>query len=230
MPARGGSQSIKRKNLVPVAGRPLLDYGVRAAQASGCLERIVCSTDDEEIASRARDLGIEVSRRPDDLATDDAKVDQVAARFLSGIPTGERPDAVILVQPTSPFLLPGHVRDMVDAFARIPGAASIHNVAPVVHNLHAWNQRSLSADGRVNFLFAQERQKARNKQEKPALCAFGNLIGARSQPLLEGRGFYAEAVYALEIERRWAFDLDSPEDLAMAEAILASGLVSLPHF
>jgi len=229
VPARGGSKSIKGKNLVPVAGRPLLDYGVRAAQASGCLERIFCSTDDAQIAARARSLGIEVSERAADLATDDAKVDRVAARFLADVPAAERPDVVVLIQPTSPFLLPEHVRAMADMFARVPHAASVHNVAPVSHNLHAWNQRTVSADGQVAFLFAQERAKARNKQEKPDLRAFGNLIGARAQPLLEGRGFYAQPVYALEIERRWAFDLDSPEDLALATALLASGEIPLPH-
>jgi hypothetical protein len=111
----------------------------------------------------------------------------------------------------------------------MPRAASIHNVAAVAHNLHAWNQRTVATDGRVEFLFAEQRRGARNKQEKPALRVFGNLIGARTGPLLEKCGFYAEPVYAIEIERRWAFDLDDRDDLAVAEALLASGTVPLPH-
>ena len=64
VPARGGSKSIPRKNLLTLDGRPLLDYCVRAAQASRRFVRIFCSTDDSVIAARAHELGIEVDARP----------------------------------------------------------------------------------------------------------------------------------------------------------------------
>jgi CMP-N,N'-diacetyllegionaminic acid synthase len=229
IPARGGSKSIPRKNLVPLGGRPLLDYGALAARASKCLERIYCSTDDREIAARAQALDIEVTWRPAQLASDEARVDEVGRDFLAGFAPADRPDCLVLVQPTSPFLLPRHVSELVDAMASRPSAASIHNVTPVSHNLHAWNQRELAADGSIRFLFAEQRRVARNKQEKPSLYGFGNLIAARTNALLEGRGFYAEPVSAVPIEAPWNFDLDSFEDLRVAEALLAAGLVALPH-
>jgi CMP-N,N'-diacetyllegionaminic acid synthase len=57
VPARGGSKSIPLKNLASLAGRPLLDYVVRAGQKSGALARMICSTDHDAIAAHARDLG-----------------------------------------------------------------------------------------------------------------------------------------------------------------------------
>jgi CMP-N-acetylneuraminic acid synthetase len=229
VPARGGSKSIPRKNIVPLRGRPLLDYGVRAAQASGMLECIVCSTDDADIAARAHTLGLDVVPRAPELASDDAKVDAVAQAFLLDVPAVRRPDAVVLVQPTSPFLLPEHVRKLIEALNAAPDAASAHNVAMLPHNLHAWNQRELKESGRVNFLFPAERKQARNKQEKPVLYAFGNLIMARTSALLRGDGFYAEPVIAIPIERPYEFDLDGPADIAVAEALLTSKAVFLPH-
>jgi len=64
IPARGGSKSIPGKNLVQVGGRPLLDYVVRAAQASGALARMIGSTDDPTIAGRMSELGVDVDPRP----------------------------------------------------------------------------------------------------------------------------------------------------------------------
>lgn len=231
VPARGGSKSISLKNLLPLAGRPLLDYVVRAAQASGVLARIVCSTDHERIAARAGELGVAVDIRPPELATDEAKVDDVAMDLL----VRERakghtlPDAVVLLQPTSPFLLPQHIRDLIGLLRDRPAALSVHNVYPVPHNLHSWNQRFVADDGAVQFPFEAERARARNKQQKPKLYAFGNLIVSRAEALLTGKGFYAKPSYAMTILAPYAFDLDQQTDISMAEAMIAAGVVELDH-
>ncbi|MGE3150401.1 MAG: hypothetical protein AB7K04_15200 [Pseudorhodoplanes sp.] len=229
VPARGGSKSIPKKNLAMVAGRPLLDYGLLSGLACRQLGRLYCSTDDEAIAQRARHVGAQVVMRPPELATDNAKVDMVAQNFLQGFPASDLPDAVALIQPTSPFLLPTHIEALISALEKARAAASAHNVAPVAHNLHAWNQREVDRNGQVRFLFAEERQRARNKQEKPKLYAFGNLIMARTKPLLEGKGFYAEPAVAIPIETPYDFDLDGPADIVQAETLLRDGRVSLAH-
>jgi len=229
VPARGGSRTIALKNLVMLGGRPLIDYGIAAAKASPHLRRIVCSTDSEPIATRARTLGIDVTPRPSHLATDDAKVDDVVREFLAAQPQTERPDVIVLVQPTSPFVLPSHIGDLLALFESRPDAASVHNVSRVTHNHHAWNQRSLDTDGHVGFLFAAQRKEARQKQQKPPLWVFGNLIAARVDALLRGEGFYAEPAYAQPIDPPYDFDVDGPHDLEAAEALLASGAVRLGH-
>lgn len=231
VPARGGSKSIPLKNLLPLAGRPLLDYVVRAGQASAALSRIICSTDSDRIAARARHLGIEADPRPAALATDEAKVDDVARDLLAREKAAGRmlPDILVLLQPTSPFLQPQQIRDLLDFIDARPDAASAHNVYAVPHNLHIWNQRSVGERGEVTFPFEAERKQARNKQQKPKLFAFGNLIAARSAVLLAGGGFYAKPSYALPIAAECAFDLDQKADIATAEAMIASGLVKVDH-
>ena len=231
VPARGGSKSIPRKNLLVLDGRPLLDYCVRAAQASRRFARIVCSTDDSEIAARARELGIEVDSRPDRLATDDALVDDAVRELLDRHAyAGETlPDVVALVQPTSPFVLPEHIGAVLDLLERDRDARSAHNCAVVRHNLHAWNQRQIDDRGRVTFLFREERLAARSKQRKPTMLAFGNVLAARASALLAGDGFYAEPGAGTEIAPPFDFDLDRAEDIPVAEALIRSGAVPLAH-
>lgn len=225
VPARGGSKSIPKKNLVRVAGIPLLDYGVRAMQASGCAERIICSTDDQEIADRALALGTEVARRPAYLSGDDVPVKEVVRQFLErdGVP-----DLIFLVQPTSLFLIPDHVRLLLDAIVRNSHARSGQTVTVCPHNYHAWNQRKV-IQNLASFCFPEERRNAYSKQLKPKHYVFGNLVGVRSAELLQGADFFTEPSAAIEIPFPYAFDLDTYDDLAMAEALILSGRVQLPH-
>ncbi len=231
VPARGGSKSIPLKNLLRLSSRPLLDYVVRAGQASAVLERIICSTDNERIAERANTLGIEVDWRPATLATDDAKVDDVARDLLMRqARSGARsPDVIVLLQPTSPFLQPEQIRQLLAFFGSRPSAASAHTVYAVPHNLHIWNQRQVTESAEVTFPFESERERARNKQQKPKTFAFGNLIATRAAALLSGAGFYAKPSVALPIDAKYAFDLDQQADIAMAEAMIAARLINLDH-
>jgi CMP-N-acetylneuraminic acid synthetase len=225
VPARGGSKSIRLKNLAPVAGVPLLDFGIRAAQQCRRIDRIICSTDHDEIAGHARALGVEVDRRPASLATDEAPVADVARELLGRLGV---PDILVLVQPTSPFLLPAHIEALLDALDGDREARSGQTVTRCPHNHHAWNQREVE-HGRVRFRFADERAAAYNKQRKPPLYVFGNLVAVRGEAIAAGGPFFAEPSVAVEIPPPYDFDLDAPDDLMVAEALVAHGAVHLPH-
>jgi len=222
VPARGGSKSIKLKNLLPLNGRPLLSYGIEAAKKSGCLQRIICSTDHDLIAAQAIEFGAEHDRRPDRLSGDDVKVDDVVQDLLKRThDSGDKlPDAVVLIQPTSPFILPNHVVELIQLLECDQEIRSAHNVISVEHTRHAWNQRTVDTTGHVRFLFRDERNDARLKQLKPRFMVFGNLIAARTEALLDGAGFYAEPCGAIEIDRIFGFDLDGPEDVPIAQALI----------
>lgn len=139
VPARGGSKSIPYKNLVLLAGLPLLDYGVRAVQASKRCVRIVGSTEDARIAERFGVLGVECDRRPSDLAADDTPVADVAREWLTRTRAGgvTLPDVLVLVQPTSPFLRPEDVSRLLDAVAARADARSGQTIVGCPHNAHA---------------------------------------------------------------------------------------------
>jgi CMP-N-acetylneuraminic acid synthetase len=229
VPARGGSKSIPFKNLVPLAGRPLLDYGVLAARASGVCERIIGSTESDRIAARFAQLEVEVDRRPEHLAQDDTPVKDVVRELLERqMASHGTPWLVLLVQPTSPFLLASHVQGLVQLMIERPQALSGQTIAPCPHNHHAWNQRTVS-DGVVSFVHHKERTAAYNKQAKPARWVFGNLIATRADAILAGQELYAEPSAALPIASPYDFDLDSDLDRILADALIASRAVTLPH-
>jgi CMP-N-acetylneuraminic acid synthetase len=105
IPARGGSKRLPRKNLLPLAGRPLLTWTTAAATATKRIDRVVLSTEDEEIAAVGREHGAEVPFiRPDGLATDTATTLDVVAHALGALAAaGDHYDYVVVLQPTSPL-------------------------------------------------------------------------------------------------------------------------------
>jgi CMP-N-acetylneuraminic acid synthetase len=228
IPARGGSKSIPKKNLVDLCGRALIDYGINAVIKSQICQRVICSTDDKEIADHVRALGVEVDVRKDSLSLDDTPVGDVVCDFL------ERnihclPDLVLLVQPTSPFLLSSHISELVQKVMKDLSVNSGQTIFKPPHNFHAWNQRIFN-DGLVKFMFAKERKIAHNKQSKPEVYIFGNLIAVKPAALLEGQGFFAEPSVGINVNWPYNIDVDGHDDLTIAKLILAGGLVSLDRF
>jgi len=226
VPARGGSKTIPQKNLAMLGERPLLDYGVLAAIASKNFSRIVCSTDESKIAKRALELGIEVDRRSAELSTDEVAVSDVAREFLSR--QDIVPEILALIQPTSPFLLPEHIVSLMDRMAGNPAANSAQTLYPTPHNFHPWNQRIVEGNT-ARFLFMKERKYAYNKQRKPKVYSFGNLVAVRSAALLAGMDFFAEPSEGFSVKWPYNLDIDGPDDLRMAETLLHSGMISLGH-
>jgi CMP-N-acetylneuraminic acid synthetase len=224
IPARGGSKSIPLKNLAPVAGRPLIGYVISAGRASRALAHVYCSTDHERIAQVCRDEGIEVLERPANLGEDDTPVTAVvlhALEVVAGRLGGRMPGMVALLQPTSPFVLPGHIDACVSALRARPDADSAQTVTAVFHNAHAYNQRVIE-DGLVRFRFLEERQAAYNKQRKPKHFLFGNLVVTRTRALLRGTDCFGTASVPVEIPRAYALDVDTPDDLDYATYLVAN--------
>ena len=100
IPARGGSKGIPKKNLMPIAGKPLIYWSIQAALDSNLLTRFVVSTENIEISQVSRSMGAEVLIRPDHLATDEATTIGVLEHAIQENPDV---DAVLLMQPTSPI-------------------------------------------------------------------------------------------------------------------------------
>jgi len=232
VPARGGSKSVPYKNIAPLAGRPLLAYVIAAAhEALGrCISSVLCSTDNDHIAAYAESQGMPVLRRPDDLAGDDALVADAVRHVLHSLADqqGAVPEIVVLFQPTSPFILPEHVDGLVERLRAQPDFDTAQTITSIPHNFHAYNQRIVE-NNTVRFFFDVERRKARNKQSKPKLFRFGNLLAFRAVGLLAGGDCFGENSTYLEIPETYALDVDSPDDFAYAEWTIAAGKVVLPQ-
>ncbi len=131
IPARGGSKGVPRKNLRVLAGRPLLAWTVAQALAARPAMDVVVSTDDEEIAQVAREAGALVPFvRPPELARDDTPTEPVVRHAIAAARAADAaPDAVMLLQATSPVRLPGTVSRAI-AQLEATGADSLVGVVP----------------------------------------------------------------------------------------------------
>lgn len=226
IPARGGSKSIPLKNIAPIAGQPMIAYVIAAGGKSRHLSNVICSTDHGAIASICREHGVEVLERPPYLGEDDTPVTAVINHALDTLAArdGYLPGMVALLQPTSPFLLPGHVDACIEALRASPEADSAQTVTTVFHNAHAFNQRVVK-DGLVRFRFPEERRAAYNKQRKPKHYVFGNLVVIRTRAFLARQECFGEVSVPIEIPRVYSLDVDTVEDLDYADYLVSTGRI-----
>lgn len=208
IPARGGSESIPKKNLAIFMGQPLIYHVIRAAKQSKLLSSIICSTDDSLIAEYCESLRIPVHRRAEEFSQGDRPIQEVIMHALDSL--AFKPDAVALLQPTSPFVTELHIDSCIAALKFNPHSNSVQTIAEFPHNHHAYNQRIIDGPY-TTWAFPEERKKAFNKQSKPNHFCFGNVVVTRTSAL--HLGVFAEPSIGLLIDREYALDIDGPEDL-----------------
>lgn len=105
IPARAGSKGIPNKNIVEIAGKPLIYYTIKEAKESKYITRIIVSTDGEEIANTSKKLDVEIIMRPAELSTDIATTLPVLKHIVKYLKEKEDylPDVIVCLQPTSPL-------------------------------------------------------------------------------------------------------------------------------
>jgi CMP-N-acetylneuraminic acid synthetase len=214
VPARGGSKGIPRKNLVPVAGRPLLAWTIDAARASSRLTRVCVSTDSDDIAEVARGLGAEVLARPAPLAADDTPMLQVIRHALDELGGCE---VLVLLQPTSPLRRAEHVDGAIDLLLE-SGADAVVSVTPVPHRFDPGSLMRLEG-GR---LVALDPDAPGLRQQKPTLYARNGpaVLALRADRLESGAGLYAGDVRPYVMDERDSLDVDGPFELELARLLL----------
>lgn len=221
IPARGGSKGIPGKNLVPLAGRPLIAYTIQAAKSSARLGRTIVSTDDAATASACRSMGAEVPfLRDPALALDDTPMVAVlthAAEWL-GKSGGDTPDALALLQPTSPLREPHHIDQAIALFE----SSAADCVVSVVEVPHAFRPTSVLREvgGRLEpFL---DGPPPTRRQDKPGFLARNGpaVLVIRTTQLLTG-ALYGGVTVGYRMPPEASIDIDTPLDLALAEALLA---------
>jgi N-acylneuraminate cytidylyltransferase len=216
IPARGGSKGIPRKNIALLRGRPLIAYTIDAARAAKSLDRIVVSTDDEEIAAASRDLGAEIIMRPAELARDETGTLSVLQHVVAELArTGYRPDAVMTLQPTSPLRTSTHIDEAARAFADDASADSLVSCIEVPHVFHPRSVMRRTADGYL-VPFLDLPQPGCRQDKEPVFARNGAAIYiTRTERLREF--IFGGRLMAYMMPEAASIDIDSPSDLATAE-------------
>lgn len=230
IPARGGSKSVPLKNMAPLGGRPLIGYAIEAARQCGEVREIHCSTDHPAIQSFCEENRVTVQARPNALSGDNCPTLDVLLYFIEKIQQDRRavPEFLVLLEPTSPFVLPVHITDCVGMIRRDENLDSTQTVTQPPPNHHAYNQRYIE-NGHMFFSFRQERENRFNKQSKPLFYVHGNVRVMRTLSLTGQKDIFGKKSKPIVIPREYALDADGPEDFRLAECMLSCGLVSLSH-
>jgi CMP-N,N'-diacetyllegionaminic acid synthase len=220
IPARGGSKSIRRKNVVELAGRPLIAYTCAAARGSERLTRVIVSTDDPEIASVAADCGVETPfLRPAEIAQDETPMVDVALHALDWAESEHlQVDAVAILQPTSPLRRSAHIDDSIELLDA-SGADTVVSVVPVPHQFSPGSLMRLDEGGALHPM--ETGTPVLRRQDKPPLFARNGpaILIVRSTTLRAGR-LYGDTIRPLPMTWAESVDIDGPEDLLLAEHLL----------
>ena len=218
--ARGGSKSMPRKNILPLAGKPLIAWTIEAARSSRFLSRVLVSTDDPEIAEVAAGWGAEIPfMRPAELAGDTTPhvlVVEHAIRWLEEA-EGSQPEYVLMLQPTSPLRTAEDI-DGVITVAREREAIAVVSVSPM--DRHPYLSKRILADGTLAEFVTSDIAYLRRQDLPPAYALNGALYLNRCDSLLRDHTFVPPGALAYVMPPERSLDLDTLWDFHLVEMIL----------
>jgi CMP-N,N'-diacetyllegionaminic acid synthase len=224
IPARGGSKSIPRKNIILVAGKPLIVWTIEQALTCQRITRVIVTTDDDEIAAIAKNAGAEVPfKRPSEFAGDFSPDIDVFRHAVSWLMHEERYQCDLLVhlRPTGPVRKLQLITDAIDLMLAHPEADSLRSVSWPVQSPYkmwrieeGWLRPLLSVPGLV------EPQSMPRQILPETLWQNGYVDITRPRTVLAGR-MAGEKVIPFVIDEP-IYEIDYPEDLSMVEVVLRS--------
>ena len=218
IPARGGSKSLPKKNILLLNGEPLLCHSVDYSLKSKLIKTTIVSTDSQEIADIAKKCGaLAPFIRPTEFAQDDTRDYPVIRHALDFFEAqGEIFDIYILLRPTSPIRPPGLIEKAVEIFKNNPSATSIRSMAKIKeHPYRAWRQ---GQDGSISGFINNEIEPYNiPRQELPPLYfQTGDIEAIRRETLING-SVSGDCVFPLVIKHDEMIDIDSRSDFIKAE-------------
>jgi CMP-N,N'-diacetyllegionaminic acid synthase len=209
---------MPRKNLAMLGGRTLVRRAIDTTLASGAVEDVVLSSDDDEILAEAGGSAALALRRPAELATDRALAYDVAVHALGAMEerTGARYDALALVQGTTPFTRPADVAAVIDLLRR-DGVSSVVTVCRIDDTHHPLKLKRLVGNRLVAYLRDDELTPS---HDLPELWTRNGAVYASRREVLETGTLVAADVRAVPMPRSRSIDVNTPLDLAFAEFLL----------
>jgi len=220
--ARGGSKGVPRKNIRPLAGLPLIVWSIRCARAATCLDRVVVSTDDEEIAEVASRYGAEVPFiRPAQLAEDGSSKWEVFQHLLMQLETagGLAVDILADLDVGCPLRAAADIDACVDILRdeRVDVATTAYEAERNPY----FNMVEIGSDG-VAHVVRQLDPPVTNRQAAPRVYSLSPSVFAIRRCALTEHGHWSQAALRIHVvPRERGLDIDSELDFRFAEFLMA---------
>lgn len=223
--ARGGSKRIPRKNIKLFLNKPLIGWSIDTAKSSGIFDRIIISTDDEEITTVAKKHGAEAPfRRPVELALDTTLVDDTIRHAIKWLADNEsyQPDWVFLLEPTAPAKQVFHFKDAMKIIDDNKNFDSLIGVSEIPSQYTYLMQITLDQDNLVRRAWDQvsmQDMPKSSREIKKSYLPNPQIYAFKPKNLFEGQGtMYGNSTYGYMMDSKYNIDIDTPDDWILAEA------------
>ncbi len=220
IPARGGSKGIPRKNIRPLAGKPLIAYSILPAKQSKYIDRLIISSDDQEIIAVAKSFGAEAPFvRPSELASDTAKslpVMQHAVKFCE-VAEGGKYDFVVLLEPTGPMRVTEDIDGAIEMAINkeadsVVGLMELEDANPV--------RVKKIVNGKIEPFCIPEPEGLRRQDQEKAYLRNGSIYVFRRDSLVENNSLWGKESLAYVMPRERSVNIDEESDFLVAEYFL----------
>ncbi len=220
VPARvKAAEGSWNKNMAHLNGKPLVDWPVREALKHPDLEQVVVSTNPGTVWNYIGNThsSAVLHERPENECEPMYPVERTILRYLEGL--SAPPDLMMVLQPTSPFVWKTHISEALAKLRKTPSLNSVQTTVEVPHNHHEINHRMVD-QGKLHWVHPEARRASYNKELKDTRLAFGNLVVFRVPEALEQGTIWAEPMLGVPIDSLFGIDVDTKNDLLMANALM----------
>lgn len=218
IPARGGSKGVPRKNVRPVAGKPLIAWNIEAARDARTVDEVYVSTDDDEIAAISEQYGAKVVRRPAEISGDTASSESALLHVIDTLAAqGVNPEEIVFMQCTSPLTASEDIDACVGKL-ELSGADSAFTAKEFFYFI--WK---VLPDGSCDGINHDKRFRPRRQDREPQYEENGAVYVMRTDGFLKAKHrFFGKTVMSLMPESR-CFEIDTEFDLEVAGRLLSKG-------
>jgi pseudaminic acid cytidylyltransferase len=217
IPARGGSKRIPRKNIKEFCGQAMIGYSIEAAITSQCFDKVIVSTDDQEIAEVAKSFGAEVPFiRPDELANDHAATTPVVKHAIEWFDEqGQSPTDVCCLYATAPFI---QSQTISKAFQQLQESEADYCFSVTSFAFPIQRSIRITQDDKVD-MFYPENFNVRSQDLEEAYHDAGQFYWGKAQAFKDELPIFSETASPYILPRYLVQDIDTTEDWIRAEAM-----------
>lgn len=215
IPARGGSKRLPRKNILDLCGKPLIAYTVEVALKSKYIDKVVVTSDDEEILQISKEFGAEAIKRPDYLASDSATTFDAIKHTIDSL---EKYEYIVLLQATSPLRNSKHIDEAIELLEE-KKADAVVSVCEMEHS-PLWSN-TLDDTLSMNDFLKDEVLNKRSQDLEKHYRLNGAIYICKTELLLKEKSFFLkENIFAYIMDRKSSIDIDEEIDFKKAEFFL----------